>query len=487
MNVSVSHTFDKSTEIVKADTFDINDSIVLQVNIQPTKSIKMQSYRWFLDGSPYKSDFSFKDKIAKPGHHTLTFEMKDYYGDIHRDSLEIWVAARPVLDDSLYLPADGTQEVSTLGGLSFAWSAHTDSIDLHHYYRFILMEQGYSNTEMKFKVIDTILQEPTFTLYERLPPLREFLWTVQACNEYSLCSEEKISSHFFTGSNYQEGGLQGSFTTSQEQALPIIFKLTPLSDDNHIQADIYKFNISEILGNFSFSPVPAGKYRVDYESSYSDFGKGSFEVKINPGTVTELDPIFINDTIPPVISSMDGSDTVFYEDSLKFIIKDGGFPLSTQKISLHIEDRALIGKSLEGDTLTVHLSNEDKFWNYQPLVIKATDASGNTATKTFYLTPGELWFSSNSDTTLYMGDSLLIFFSNRNPYGFEVDSFWIDNFTEFYSLILINDNSQEKESTFIFVPPCEKPSTQEFISTIIYTNGIRQTKKWKIKFLEKEE
>lgn len=490
MNVSISHTFDNSVDFVKADTFNINDSIVLQVNVQPSKSIKMKSYRWLLDGKPYKSDFSFKDRFTTPGHHKLTFEMEDYYGDMHYDSLDIWTAPPPELDVIHFLPANGTQEISTLGGTSFAWEAHTEGIDLKHYYHFTLSEKAYSNTGMSFKMVDTILHEPTHMLYKPLPALREYIWTVQACNEYKLCSEKTISSSFFTGATLKEGSVQGSFTTTSNQDIPVSVSLTPLSDDS-LNIRSYKFNISEILGDFSFGPLPSGSYRLSYDSKYPDFGSGSQVIEIRDRNITLIDPIAFNDTISPSISAVGYSDTLDYADTLKFIITDGGLPLSPQRIFAQIEDRTIITKSFANDTLTLILSDIDKYWNYQPVAIKAVDANGNITSKTFYLSPGRLWFSSNSDTTLYIGDSLLIYFQDMNPYGFSVDSFWIDNFTQGYSLILTKedliaaDANKKFESTFI--PPCSSASTQELVSTVIYENGFHQVKKWHIQFLERED
>ena len=131
---------------VKADTFHISDTIYFITSVSPNKIIKVQDYHWLMDGKYCSSEYNFKKQVTEPGHHKFTFVLKDYFGDMHYDSLDIWVADNPILNVTEFTPAEGTQALDPYEAIYFTWSAQTEGVQLSHYYRFILNEQDFANS-----------------------------------------------------------------------------------------------------------------------------------------------------------------------------------------------------------------------------------------------------------------------------------------------------------------------------------------------------
>ena len=129
VETTLSNSMTDYSKIVKADTFNINDTVYFITTISPNKIIKVQDYQWLMDGKYCSSEYNFKKQITEPGYHKFTFMLKDYFGDMHYDSLEIWIAPSPTLNDSTFTPAEGTQAIDPYEAIYFTWSAKTEGIN----------------------------------------------------------------------------------------------------------------------------------------------------------------------------------------------------------------------------------------------------------------------------------------------------------------------------------------------------------------------
>ena len=217
-------------------------------------------------------------------------------------------------------------------------------------------------------------------------------------------------------------------------------------------------------------------HRLDPICDYFDFGAIIKDVKINEGFVTIANDLKLVDSIAPTIVSITKKDTLDFADTLQFIVKDGSGAISSQNIKVSLENEAILDKFYKDSILTVVLKETDKSWAYRILAISATDGSMNVFTKSFYIAPSTLWFTTNNDTTIASNGLIKIFIQENNPFGFVVDSLQIFNVTKNKIIISIpntNTISAELEAALF-------DAEQEIRSTVIYKNGLRQSKTWKL-------
>jgi hypothetical protein len=461
---------------VKADTFNINDTIYFQTKIVPNKIIRVQDYHWLMNGQHCSSEYNFKKQLAEPGYYKFTFILKDYFGDMHYDSLEVWIADKPVLNDTLFIPATGTQAIDPYESIYFSWEAATEGIRLAHRFRFTLSEEEFANSDSKFKSIDTIISEPHFIFHNELNPLKKYNWTVQAFNEYNFASSEKIESFFFTKGLPGEGSLLATIKISQQSSIPVQLSLQDV--ENEDRTFKYSLSISQSRNEISLGAVPAGKYKLTIRSDYSDFGTTKKDITIRDGFVTILDNIKLVDSIAPSIESVLNLDTLDFSDTLKFIITDKGSTLNSQSIVVNLEADLITDRFYKDSILTVVLKDTDKSWAYRILTISATDGSNNKKTKSFYITPSTFWFTTNSDTTIDSDKSILLFIDEHNPFNFKVEAFSFYNVTRSEAIASVTKPEKSVYSTNIDASIFDKEQTIR--TTVIYTNGIVQNKTWKL-------
>ena len=464
------------SNITKADTFHISDTIYFLTTVSPSKSIKVQDFHWLMDGKYCSSEYNFKKQINEPGHHEFTFVLKDYYGDMHYDTLNVWIADKPILNDAEFTPAEGTQAIDPYESIYFTWSAKTEKIKLAHRYHFTLSEQNYANTESKFNSIDTILNEPHFIYHNKLNPFKKYNWTVQAFNEYNFASSEKIESFFFTKGLDGEGSLQATIKTSVQSSIPVHLSLTDKTNENKVFN--YEFSISQSKNKISVGAVPKGSYKLELSSNYSDFGTTKKDVTIHEGLVTTLDNIKLVDSIAPSITSVLNLDTLDFSDTLHFVIKDEGGPINSQNIAVHLESDIITDRFYKDSILTVILKETDKSWTYRILTISVIDGSNNNKTKSFYITPSSLWFTTNDDTIIESDESIVLFINDINPFGFKVATLQLFNVTKNEDIITVPNIDNNSLHAELGADLFDKEQITR--STVIYTNGITQNKYWKL-------
>lgn len=481
VDVALAKSITDVSSKVKADTFHVNDTIFFIARISPNKIIKVQDYHWLMDGQYCSSEYNFKKQITDLGHHKFTFVLKDHFGDMHYDSLDVWIADNPILNDSVFTPANGTQAIDPFEAIYFTWSAKTEGIKLAHYYRFTLSEQDFANIDSKFTRIDTILYEPNFIFHNKLNQFKKYNWTVQAFNEYDFASSQKIQSSFYTKGFPGEGSLQATVDIGRATSVPM--QLTLKDKGNFNKHFDFKFNLSSSNNNISLGVIPAGTYQLTLSSDYSDFGAIIKDVIINEGFVTIEKKLKLVDSIAPTIISMTNRDTLDFADTLQFIVKDGSGDISSQNINVSLENEAILDKFYKDNILTVVLKETDKSWTYRILAISATDGSKNIFNKYFYIMPSTLWFTTNNDTTIANDGLIKMFIQDKNPFNFVVDSLQLFNVTKNKVIISVpntNTISAELEATLF-------DAEQTIKSTVIYKNGLRQSKTWKLYIKQAKE
>lgn len=480
VDASLSKNMYTLTPSVKADTFNVHDTIYFLASISPNKNFRVQDYHWLMDGVYCSSEYNFKKQIEQPGHHRFIFVLKDHFNDIHSDSLDVWVADNPVLNDSAFIPAQGTQAIDPYEPIYFTWSAKTEGIRLAHHFHFTLSEENFAYSGSKgssdFKVIDTILNEPYFEYHHELNPLKKYNWTVQAFNEYNLASVEKIESFFYTKGLTGEGSLQAKISTSQQSSIPIHISLQNKKEEDKILN--YNFSVNSSNNEISLGAIPAGAYLLTLNSDYPDFKTIDKNIDIRDGFVTILDNIQLTDSTPPSIASVSNRDTLEFSDTLKFIIKDGSGNINTQNTTVQLETDLITERFYKDSILYVALKESDKSWTYRILTISVSDGSNNSSTKSFYIKQSPLWFTTNSDTTIFKSESILLYIKDNNQFGFKVETLEFRNVTTNETIVSISNTDKSSFSAELEANLFDEEQTIE--SIIIYTNGIKQSKTWKL-------
>lgn len=473
VSAELTYSFDSSSARLKSDTLRPGDSVIFIANILPSKSIKIRRYLWTLDGEPFSFDFSFRRNVETPGTHTVAFILETYLGDTLTDTLTLQVSTPPVLDKQHFIPAANSQGLSPEGGISFAWNAYDpDSIaDLS--FHFVI--DGF---------IDTVITQNGFTYWGNLPPLSQFNWSVQAINEFGIPSEQIIRSKFFTRGGPHETGFTGYLGTSARANYPHEYPLNyTISLLDTTGKEVWKSIIqanSIDLQAFSIKPLEKGHYRAAFSiPEYPDFTSDTVGIVLNEGSVLSMDTLLLLDNVPPEISGivagtvLDDIDTLQYADTLRFLVKDKGSPLSNKSVSAYLESTPLTEATLSDDTLTIIIPATMRSWNTRLIDIVATDASKNKSKRNFVLLNGESWIQTNKSQTCFPGDSIRIYIIDNNKFGFtpKTCTFEIGN-----KVITIpsNDLLCSTELKIDDIPYGDN----EVKCTMLYSNGIRQSSRW---------
>ena len=477
VSAEMAYSFDSISERNKCDTLHPGDSLIFIANILPSKSIKIKRYIWTIDGNPFSYDFSFRSAIWEPGLHKVVFILETFFGDTLSDTLTLRISNSPALQDSLFIPAKGTQGIPTTGGLSFAWKGYDPDSIASLYYRFTI--DG---------LVDTILSVPYFTYWGAFKPLSHYRWHVQAINEFGFISENTIDGDFFTNGSPSESGITGFFDVSaRDIASPFAYtmKLSILDTANN---EVYNDSIkgsSQSARPFAISPLNEGVYKAVFSiPKYPDFTSDTINFSLLANEVLDLDTIRLRDTIAPTIAFIEDGvvdmekDTLKYADTLRFLITDFGTPQSKKTISAYLESVLLTEKSNEGDTFTVVLPTNTKTWNNRLLDIVAIDASKNRTTRNYTLEPAESWIKTNNSFTQEGPGKIDLYVIDNNPYGFPL----------YTCKFLVNGTLYQPESpnpilcSVRITTDALEPGLNTIESIAVYDNGINQVKTWYITY-----
>lgn len=482
ISAEMAYSFDSLSERSRADTLHPGDTLIFIANILPSKSIKIKRYLWTLDGAPFSFDFSFRSSIWEPGMHKVAFILETFFGDTLSDTLTLWVSNSPILQDSVFIPANGSQGIPATGGISFAWSAYDPDSIAQLYYWFTI--DG---------LVDTILVEPNFTYWKDLEPLNHYRWHVQAINEFGFVSSNRIDGNFFTSSGQNEGGVTGFIdVTSKENSSNVITISTRVSILDSTGVECYGNDVkanNQAVQPFVVSPLTPGNYKAIFTvPKYADFSSDTVDFTIASNEVVELGTIALRDTVAPKIFFIDDGiataekDTLEYADTLKFLVTDFGTMLAQKTVYAYFESDLLAEKSGANDTFIVVLPPSAKSWNSKHIDIVATDANKNSNLRSFIIEPADSWIKTNTSFTQNGSETINLFVIDTNPYGFILES----------CKFLVNDTLIEGSRSVSLL--CGVNITTENLvegkntiqSIAEYSNGISHSKKWYITYVKTE-
>ncbi len=458
---------------IKADTVQLGDTIIFIAEVKPSKSIRLQHYYWTLDGEHFASEFSFRRAITKPGHHKVALVLIDYFGDTLSDTLQIWVTKPPLLNENVFIPANGSQGLPTQGGISFAWNAYDpDSIYKVH--------NHFTLTDFRGDIlVDTIVPGNVFTYNEPLQPLKRYDWQVSAINELGMPSNDSLSGHFFTQGVLGESGITGSV---QIKELDRFFWSCLLSiydtTGQLLQTDTINHRSARITP-FLVSPVKAGNYQISISLlNHPHYQSNLKKISLRENEIKDIGNITLIDTIKPSIDLIGAhnGDTIDFADTLFFTydsLEDKYSYYRTAQI-----DGQTIDIKIKDNQLYTVIPRSFQSFRHTLLTVTAKDRSNNETVRNYYIRPSLKWFTCNSDTTLGDSTILKIFIEDQNPYGFVPEVFLFSIFKD-SNPIAAGYNGQNSYS-FLITSALFPDSVNYMRTGIRYTNGITQWSDWTV-------
>ena len=479
VNVYMAKSFDSTAARVKSDTIIHGDSMLFIANVLPSKSIRIRDSYWLLDNKYYASEFNIHDAIPFPGPHEIVFILITYFGDTLSDTLHLWISSPPILDNNKFIPAAQSQSIPPRDEIQFAWNAYDiDSIcSLYYHFRLTnLIDEEKGEPDL----IDTIISTPYFNMNRELKPLSQYRWTVQAYNEYNVPSATTISSTFATSGIGDEGAISGTLKMSNENLYTDI-EFIILDARNKETKIKQSFEKTPSTGFFEIKPLQPGKYNIFARSEKAvDFVSDTVSTTVLAGQISSIDGhLFMQDLTPPTIQSTSGKDTLDFADSLSFIITDGSSENVLSDAVVYIGSRKITQYFQAGNTLTVHTIESDRSWIPQFVTVLAKDGSGNSTSKSFVLRPSVFWFETNHDTIISRQAPITLFFKDHNPNSFIPTLYKINPNGDVKGTISIR--AEGRTSLEIEASGESFARNEQNVSmSIVYTNGISQTRTWKI-------
>lgn len=470
-------SFDSTSVQKTADTISAGDSMIFSASVYPSKSIRIKDYYWEMDDAFFASEFSVRESISTSGHHKFVFVLVDFFGDTLRDTVNLWVSRQPILKATNFIPASGTQGLPPNKDIQFAWQTINPDTLQKTFYHFTLASI-LDNKHQEPDLIDTIISTPYFVSNKDLKPLSIYRWSVQAFNEYGLHSKEKITSEFSTKGVKDEAGVFGIISPS---ALDLYANIEVIVLDTNNKPTGLKTIVERTPtdNEFSLSPLSPGRYKITaiYKNG-ADFIADTLPITLSAGEVMKLDSLHLSDTIPPVIRTADGSDTLDFADSLSFIIQDGSGSSIPQNTVIYLGDRKITSYRENGNTITFATTSEDRTWITQLVTIIAQDASGNKAKKDFYVRNSEPWILTNNDTTISSQGGITMILQDKNPYGFIPKSYIINPHNDTKGIISSSPENFPNGLQIDFGASSFQIGPNIIIDSVIYENSFVQTKSW---------
>lgn len=377
----ITTSFDSDAEKKKADTIQPGDSLIFLTTVYPSKSIRNKQYYWTMDGGNFASEYSFKKSINTPGIHDIVFVFIDFFGDTLSDTLTITVASPPVINTEKCIPATATQSLDPNSAIHFAWNSHDPDSLWNTFFHFVLQDSDMDT------LIDTLLESAHFTSHLKLSPLQKYTWSVSAYNEFNQQSKETLTASFFTSGRKGENAVKGHIGSSanhENQDFEVV-----LLDSLLLPLDTFNFS-GNSDAELDIRPLAKGKYTLisSINRAY-DFKSDTVQFFLNENQVLELDSIILTDNVAPRIQAVPQSDTLDFQDTLRFYIYDLGGTISQSKISVSYENQIRQDIFFANDTLYVPFTKEaaSQNWSHKLISVAVADPSNNKKKLTFYLRP----------------------------------------------------------------------------------------------------
>lgn len=486
IDAKMTKSFDSTATIKDADTVSFGDSVIFIATVNPSKSVRIRKSYWEVDSMIFAKEFTVREAITLPGKHDFIFVLIDFFGDTLRDTVQLWVSRPPVINTTSTIPLNGSQGLPPNKEIQFVWQASDPDSLLQLHYHFTLTNL-LKNPSKETNIIDTILNEPIFSCNKELEPLSIYRWTVQAYNEYGQASAQKISNDFSTAGVKDESGIYGIIKPSASNlyANIDIFVLDSIGTPTGISTIMKKTSDESA---FKIGPLPPGSYKVtaNYKDA-PDYIADTLPVTLHAGEVVLLDTLHLSDVIPPTITSVTGSDTLDFADSLSFRIKDGDGTNNIQDMVIRFGNRKISSFKKNEDVITFPTTSDDSSWFIQLLTISAKDASGNIVQKDLYIRPAHSWIKTNGDTTISTQKSLQIFIQDVNQFDFKPKLYTINLHDDEKGTVRLPYDSTQAIVTYSVDADLFYENPQKITVSVIYENSFVQSSSWILTFNEPPE
>lgn len=379
----ITQTFDETSVRIKNDTVAPNDSLIFLSSVYPSKAIRSQDIFWTLDGTPFATEYSFKASVKTPGLLKVAFVLVDFFGDTISDTITLYAAIPPTLNLKKIIPANSTQEIPPNEDINFSWYTTEQDRYWDTYYHFVLKEAFPTSQKDNGIILDTILSSSTFSYNKGLAPLAKYTWSVSAYNELDMKSSQSIEGEFYTAGLSNESGILATVIPPSKQ-IPQSIQVTIISNSGDTLYRAKEFH-ADSAGRFYIKPITPGKITFTVSASDTpDLQPIIREISLKENQVYSLDSLQFADITPPTISSIDNKDTLLLQDTLNFILKDGGGNVVLSTSSAKLDGNIILDYNISRDTLKVIMPISST-WTYRILSIEVYDQSGNKSTRHFYL------------------------------------------------------------------------------------------------------
>ena len=212
--------------------------------------------------------------------------------------------------------------------------------------------------------------------------MHEYSWYVRAYNEIGQESIEEIAGRFFVRGFNNESAVLGFVKTNTPVDVDS-FYITLLDSGLNVVKKIEQHE-----NTFNIGALAKGSYCLHIGlPHFPDFKTDTIRFTLLENQVLSLDTVVLNDRGVPRIASITGRDTLAPEDTLKFLVTDGGSGIDLSRTIARLDGISVNQMTLSNDTLSVPVSIPEASWTKKILVISTHDLSGNEFHKSFYVLP----------------------------------------------------------------------------------------------------
>lgn len=384
IDARVTQSLDTSKVRTKSDTLHPGDSVIFLVSVYPSKAIRMQNYFWTINEKRRNAEFSFRTAFEKPGKQVAIFHLVDYYGDTLTDTLVLWISNPPTLNDSVFIPAKGSQQIAAENETAFVWNSEEPDPDdfLRFHFRLYDTDSVY---------VDTNVSSSYFKYPHKLPPLQQVFWSVEAFDSFKMKAPKAIRSFFFTKGYTQDEGAAIVPVSSKNSALFAKLQCQLIAKEGQLLPVSTLSSSPFSKGSLRLPSLKEGAYQILLSSpDYPDYKADTANFYVQKQKITVLDTLVLKDTTAPVLHFHGlTADTIAISDSLSFLMIEKGLPLNKNNIQVYFDSKAYNSWLLNDSLITVYIPKEKQtsFWHLLSFTI--IDMSSNSFKHTFYLSPPE--------------------------------------------------------------------------------------------------
>jgi len=364
----------------RIDTLVPGDSVILQGEILPSRGVKTMDHWWIIDDDSLRSDFAFKWSFGTPGLHHAVFYVIDRFGDTLQDTAFARISNPPVLA-GLFIPRDSAwalpYQMST--GVTLQWEiSPTDSGSVlsHHVY---LYRKPCGDHNKDSLLIDTIVAENQFHMWENLEPLCRYAWNVSVANQYGQKTSTIADHTFFTASADGSAGLD----------IPV--ERAGICGNLDRFGDSTVFRCAGVNHRLHFQDLAAGVYQlIVWDSLHSEYIRDTLLYSLASSQLAVSGLVRLTDSQAPQLKcSICLSDTIPPNSwPISFVVSEQGSGWRTDSTFVYLDGNVLPWSS-QGDTLRIPVPKWTLAISYHMMQVMLQDSVGNTTTQSYWLEPAQ--------------------------------------------------------------------------------------------------